>query len=241
MSNSNQNNATNNAVKMHAVAMDGVCIVGPTECRHSTELYVKFYRTTGVAGTFMTVDRKRMESDTRIEMTCNGIACNNKVITFLGNDRLVKLDMIYNNDDNDDGNTDSNNNNYSDTYPSTIPSSAILSALPLQYGGNKLLFKHMETGSEIECILWMWTYKDKIMVVDIDGTITRSDVRGYIETVFMSYYQYCHKGVIEFFYTLEQVLHVKILFLTSRPIAHLQETRNLLNSLRAGNNNKNQH
>ena len=70
------------------------------------------------------------------------------------------------------------------------------------------------------------------MVVDIDGTITRSEVRGYIETVYMRYYQYCHRGVVEFFCALQEKLRLQILFLTSRPIGHYEETKKLLNSLR---------
>ena len=77
--------SSSNAIgNVDAVAMDAICIVGPTGVRYSTEIYAKFYRTTGVAGTFISIDRKRMECDSTIEMSCNGIPCNDKVISFLG-------------------------------------------------------------------------------------------------------------------------------------------------------------
>lgn len=35
-------------------------------------------------------------------------------------------------------------------------------------------------------------------VIDVDGTLTRSDVRGYVETVFLGMYDYVHPGVARF-------------------------------------------
>ncbi len=35
-------------------------------------------------------------------------------------------------------------------------------------------------------------------VVDVDGTLTRSDVRGYVETVYLGVYDYVHTGVADF-------------------------------------------
>lgn len=201
---------------MTAVAMDGICITGPTGKRYATELYAKFYRTTGMAGTFMGTDRLLAESDTKLEVYCNGNLCNKPLIAFLGNDRLVKWDV----------------QDSTDTYPSTIPSEQVLKLMPLTEGKNTIRIRHVETDTVVECNLWNWSYMDKIIVVDIDGTITRSDVRGYIETVYMQYYQYCHRGVVEFFHILCDKLKCKILFLTSRPIAHYEETKKLLNSLR---------
>lgn len=202
---------------MEAVAMDALCIVGKTKQKYCTDIYVNFYASYGVAGTFISSERKKFEQDTVIELYCNDVYCNDRIVTFLGPDRLVKFDII--------GGTEN-------SFPSTIPNDAILSKLPLVHGRNNLVFVHKATNTTVSCILWLWSYKDRIMVCDIDGTITRSDVRGYLETVYMSYYKYCHKGVIEFFHQLEAHLNLKIIFLTSRPIAHLQMTKNLLNSLR---------
>ena len=39
---------------------------------------------------------------------------------------------------------------------------------------------------------------DRLAVVDVDGTLTRSDVRGYVETVYLGVYDYIHTGVVEF-------------------------------------------
>ena len=201
---------------MNAVAMDAICIVGPTGNMYCTELYAKFYRTTGVVGSFLGADRLAAESDTTLEVFCNDILCDDHVIAFLGNDRLVKWDL----------------KECTDSYPSTIPSNDILKLMPITNGKNKIRIRHVETNTMVECFLWVWAHTEKIIVVDIDGTITRSDVRGYIETVYMRYYQYCHKGVVEFFHFLCEKMKCKIMFLTSRPIAHYEATKKLLNSLR---------
>lgn len=37
-----------------------------------------------------------------------------------------------------------------------------------------------------------------MVVVDVDGTLTRSDVRGYVETVYLGFYDYIHSGVVDF-------------------------------------------
>lgn len=207
--------------RMDAVAMDALCIVGVNGERYCTEIYVKFYRTTGVARTFLSAERRNLENDTTIDMYCNDRLCSLPIVTTLGNDRCVKFDLL----------------NETHTYPSSIPTPEILKRLPLIAGANRLRFVHRETMTVVECNLWLWSYTDRIMVVDIDGTITRSDVRGYIETVYMQTYRYCHRGVVAFFHGLAVELNLKILFLTSRPIAHLQETRNLLNSLRKPKDN----
>jgi hypothetical protein len=39
---------------------------------------------------------------------------------------------------------------------------------------------------------------DLLVVVDVDGTLTRSDVRGYVETVYMGVYDYIHTGVVSY-------------------------------------------
>lgn len=39
---------------------------------------------------------------------------------------------------------------------------------------------------------------DRLVVVDIDGTLTRSDVRGYVETVYLGVYDHIHLGVADF-------------------------------------------
>ena len=72
----------------------------------------------------------------------------------------------------------------------------------------------------------------KFAVVDIDGTITISDVRGYVESVFLGVYTHVHEGVVRFLKVLEENFGYSLIFLTSRPLAHQEETRLLLANAR---------
>jgi len=45
----------------------------------------------------------------------------------------------------------------------------------------------------------VWSSNDQVLVVDIDGTITRSNIRGVVDTVLTEQYLHCHAGVCKFF------------------------------------------
>lgn len=56
----------------------------------------------------------------------------------------------------------------------------------------------------VACI-YLWNVNDQVIVVDIDGTVTKSDVRGVISTIVTERYDHVHNGVCQFFSKL--VLH----------------------------------
>ena len=72
----------------------------------------------------------------------------------------------------------------------------------------------------------------KLAVIDIDGTITIADVRGYVESVYLGVYTYVHDGIVNFLRVLQEQFKYSLVFLTSRPLAHLSETRQLLSHVR---------
>ena len=72
----------------------------------------------------------------------------------------------------------------------------------------------------------------KLAVIDIDGTITIADVRGYLESVYLGVYTYVHDGIVHFLRVLQEQFKYSLVFLTSRPLAHLTETRDLLSQVR---------
>ena len=43
--------------------------------------------------------------------------------------------------------------------------------------------------------LFLYPLNAKLAVIDIDGTVTVSDVRGYVESVFLGVYTHVHHGV----------------------------------------------
>ena len=71
----------------------------------------------------------------------------------------------------------------------------------------------------------LWDAHDKVVVTDIDGTITKSDVIGYIDTVQLGKYDYTHQGICRLYSHLETNHQIRFVYLTSRPISLLDATR----------------
>jgi phosphatidate phosphatase LPIN len=78
-----------------------------------------------------------------------------------------------------------------------------------------------------ECDAFLWRYNQKLVIFDIDGTITRSDVVGYVETVFRGSFTYHHPGVSQFLSSLVEK-DLAVVYLTSRPRALTTATRKFL-------------
>ena len=76
----------------------------------------------------------------------------------------------------------------------------------------------------------LWSDQDRIAVVDIDGTITKSNIRGVFDTVLTQNYIYCHDGVCELLSRLPK--DFRVVYLTARPISLSDKTRDFLSSLR---------
>ncbi|EKX41957.1 hypothetical protein GUITHDRAFT_74438, partial [Guillardia theta CCMP2712] len=105
------------------------------------------------------------------------------------------------------------------------PRSEVLSTIPLTKGKNLIEFHLLEVTSDpVVCSasLWLLDETDRLVVVDIDGTITRSDVRGSAFTA-----DYTHEGVREFLTAVGEAGYV-LLFLTARPITLADRTREFL-------------
>lgn len=109
------------------------------------------------------------------------------------------------------------------------PSGALLrDSFHLQAGKNNMSVVLRSSKVELPFSIYLYEVTDKLVVMDIDGTITRTDVRGYFESVYMQRYTHVHDGVIVFLNYLHYTLGYNIFYLTSRPIAHMPETRLLL-------------
>jgi phosphatidate phosphatase PAH1 len=76
---------------------------------------------------------------------------------------------------------------YDFTY---TPSSKILEYLHLNKGCNKIICKNRLSGVIAEFNVFLYEYTDKLVIMDIDGTVTKSDVRGYFESVYLGNYVY---------------------------------------------------
>uniref|UniRef100_A0A182WIS4 phosphatidate phosphatase n=1 Tax=Anopheles minimus TaxID=112268 RepID=A0A182WIS4_9DIPT len=114
-------------------------------------------------------------------------------------------------------------------------SSERIKALNLLDGMNEIEFSvttAYQGTTRCKCYLFKWKHNDKVVISDIDGTITKSDVLGHIlPMVGKSWDQI---GVAQLFSKIEENGY-KMLYLSARAIGQATTTRGYLQSIRQGN------
>ena len=116
-------------------------------------------------------------------------------------------------------------------YKSFFPSSNQIKKLELKEGPNEILYVIESTTGGIQTLkshIYLWKSTEKLIISDIDGTITKSDVLGYIFPVFGK--DWSHEGVTDLFTKLYKNGY-KIIYLTARAIGQSSMTKNYLNNL----------
>lgn len=116
------------------------------------------------------------------------------------------------------------------------PSAEQLESFQLRPGLNSLRIE-LRRGSLFEvararCFLWRRT--DPVVVCDIDGTVTRTDVRGFVDSLVNQAPSVAHPGVCSFFEDLAR--DANVLYLTSRPIVLADMTRTYIAALEQPSN-----
>jgi len=119
---------------------------------------------------------------------------------------------------------------------STKPTPSLLRLLNLKRGCNIVSLKEAQQSvSAVEFRIFVYDSRDKLCVCDVDGTITKADIRGYLETVYLGCYTYIHDGVSDFLKLLVDSDNASgVLYLTSRPFLHSLETRRLIEGEKNG-------
>lgn len=108
-------------------------------------------------------------------------------------------------------------------------------SLNLKTGMNEVVFSvttAYQGTSRCKCYLFKWKYNDKVVISDIDGTITRSDVLGHLLPMVGK--DWAQFGVAQLFSKIEQNGY-KLLYLSARAIGQSRATREYLRSIRQGN------
>ncbi|KAK3049294.1 lipin Ned1 [Extremus antarcticus] len=115
------------------------------------------------------------------------------------------------------------NKNYAKTLRLTTDQ---LKTMDLKPGGNSMSF----TVNRATChaTLWYWRHDVPIVISDIDGTITKSDVLGQVLNTIGR--DWTHQGVAKL-YTDISSNGYNFLYLTSRSVGQADTTRNYLNSV----------
>lgn len=106
-----------------------------------------------------------------------------------------------------------------------------LKRLNLKYGRNEITYSCRGSyggPQENTSRIFFWNHKVKIVISDVDGTITKSDVLGHILPRFGK--DWSHNGVAELFTNIRKNGY-EILYLTSRAIGMADSTRSYLQSI----------
>ncbi|XP_043242651.1 phosphatidate phosphatase LPIN1-like isoform X1 [Amphibalanus amphitrite] len=113
-------------------------------------------------------------------------------------------------------------------------SSEMIAKLGLHEGQNEALFSvttAYQGTSRCKCNIFLWRYDDKIVVSDIDGTITKSDVLGHILPIVGQ--NWAQSGVAALYSKIRDNGY-KFLYLSARAIGQAPITREYLKSVRQG-------
>ncbi len=116
-------------------------------------------------------------------------------------------------------------------YKSFFPSSNQIKKLELKEGPNEIIYMVKSFTGGIQTLkshIYLWKSNQKLIISDIDGTITKSDILGYIFPLLGK--DWSHEGVTDLFTNLYNNGY-KIIYLTARAIGQSSMTRNYLNNL----------
>eukprot|EP01069_Polyplicarium_translucidae_P000980 Polyplicarium_translucidae@DN1473_c0_g1_i1.p1 len=114
------------------------------------------------------------------------------------------------------------------------PSSAQLGSLGLVEGSNRIQFtvhSTLQGAQTVSGTIYLWPSNAKIVVSDVDGTITRSDVLGQLMPIVGK--DWSHAGVAQLF-GLVRKHGYHLLYLTARAIGQADTTRDYLFGLTQG-------
>ncbi|EFA07054.2 phosphatidate phosphatase LPIN3 [Tribolium castaneum] len=114
-------------------------------------------------------------------------------------------------------------------------SSKQIASLNLRDGMNEIVFSvttAYQGTTRCTCHLYKWKWDDKIVISDIDGTITKSDVLGHILPIVGK--DWAQSGVAQLFNKIKGNGY-KLLYLSARAIGQARITREYLRSIKQGN------
>ncbi|EFN72047.1 Lipin-2 [Camponotus floridanus] len=113
-------------------------------------------------------------------------------------------------------------------------SSEQIASLDLKDGANEVVFSvttAYQGTKRCKCHIYKWKWDDKIVISDIDGTITKSDVLGHILPIVGK--DWAQSGVAQLFTKIKNNSY-KLLYLSARAIGQAGGTREYLRNLRQG-------
>lgn len=113
--------------------------------------------------------------------------------------------------------------------PTIFPTSKELESLNLVKGANKIIFSVEDSNIAISATIYLWDQSDKIVISDIDGTITKSDLFGHILPNLFGE-DWSQPGVAQFLTNI-RANGYQILYLTARAIGQAEITKTFLKNV----------
>ena len=114
------------------------------------------------------------------------------------------------------------------------PTSSMLASLRLHPGRNSVTFSvssALQGQQTVSASIYLWAPDEKIVVSDIDGTITKSDILGHVMPLVGR--DWSHVGVTQLYSDIHRNGY-QLLYLTSRAIGQANVTRGYIQGLRQG-------
>ncbi|XP_069692071.1 phosphatidate phosphatase LPIN2 isoform X3 [Periplaneta americana] len=124
---------------------------------------------------------------------------------------------------------------HTEKYRKTLRlSSDQIASLNLNEGANEVVFSvttAYQGTTKCKCHIYKWRFDDKVVISDIDGTITKSDVLGHILPIVGK--DWAQSGVAQLFTKIKNNGY-KLLYLSARAIGQARVTREYLRSIKQG-------
>ncbi|KAL0375158.1 UNVERIFIED_CONTAM: Phosphatidate phosphatase PAH1 [Sesamum radiatum] len=113
-----------------------------------------------------------------------------------------------------------------------VPTTDLIASLNLKEGQNMVnfVFSTRVLGSQkVEAHIYLWKWNARIVISDVDGTITKSDVLGQFMPLVGK--DWTHSGIARFFSAIKENGY-QLLFLSARAIVQAYLTKNFLFNLK---------
>lgn len=212
--------------------MDIIVIESASGQLRSSSFHVRFSSTqvlTSNIDILIYVNNKRV--DVKMKLAKSGDAYF--YLKNLDENSLDKSDIKINDDKNEDYYyLDSHKNLKDNNHCSLFPTEEQIKKMNLKEGKNEICFAIETYWGGIQILksnIYFWTYRVKMILWDIDGTITKSDVLGVILPRLG--FDWYHEGVIELIDKMNNNGY-KIVYLTARAIFQSNATHDFLKDLK---------
>ena len=113
-----------------------------------------------------------------------------------------------------------------------VPTSSQLKIIKgyLNYGKNTIKFQVKDKKDFIEGNIYYWKHTEKIIISDVDGTVTKSDILGHLLPR-LGASDWAHQGIASLYNNIFQNGY-KIVYLSSRPVGYSEATKKYLNKIK---------